>query len=646
MAATPEGLARVSLGSAREIGLRLALVLLCAALCLPRYGAAQARLNRIVGGEQALPGAWPSQVFIDVDFPGKGSARCGGTLIGGQWVLTAAHCLFLNEGLKGVVEAPAGSIHVVIGTNTIYYANDTYTYGKTLSVGQAPVHPSFSAVNCLVPYKGTTDCSWDIALLRLAAPVAPRDPSYYQQKQVTPMGLVSPATLGVLAPPGTHAFVTGFGKTAPDGNPSDVLLQARVTLFPCAPSGRSDAPLCSPRVSGAAAPGICNGDSGGPLVVRSDPADSTSSFLLAGVTSQFNGKTCTDATRNVFTAVANPAIASWIQQTVGQLFFLELDDELSVMLFRGDWNNLLNATNLGIIWGPDGLDDWGWGYGPDNLVWDTVEGTLLFASPLTYSDHALVLPSALYDLGPTGTSATTLVTGGSMGLFNPVRTYRSPNAVDYVWSDPPIPSDAAAGSPSGAVTYSIPLNAVVKGQLARTGIVFSPTNMECESETDIGTVYDPATDRIIYYFPALYKIVNQCSDLLVPSTIYAVSLSSGKPETLLAAPQGMAFEGVTVDAAGNIYVGETSSFITQQNSLTILKLSPNSSSIKNVGAIAISPAAGTDFSFDNITNRIIYPTSGYNSPQRLWAFDPVTGLSSELLQLSGYSIGKPAVAFK
>lgn len=47
-------------------------------------------LNRIYGGEDALPGEFPHQVSLQVRF--FNSHICGGSLITDQWILTAAHC--------------------------------------------------------------------------------------------------------------------------------------------------------------------------------------------------------------------------------------------------------------------------------------------------------------------------------------------------------------------------------------------------------------------------------------------------------------------------------------------------------------------------------------------------------------------------
>ncbi len=61
----------------------------------PPAGAAQADTPDIIGGREAVPGAWPWQVglinrTVANTFQGQ---FCGGTLIAADWVLTAAHCV-------------------------------------------------------------------------------------------------------------------------------------------------------------------------------------------------------------------------------------------------------------------------------------------------------------------------------------------------------------------------------------------------------------------------------------------------------------------------------------------------------------------------------------------------------------------------
>src|SRR5690349_13885286 len=46
----------------------------------------------IVNGQEAVRGAWPWQLFLEVVLS-NGNGRCGASLISDRWVLTAAHCV-------------------------------------------------------------------------------------------------------------------------------------------------------------------------------------------------------------------------------------------------------------------------------------------------------------------------------------------------------------------------------------------------------------------------------------------------------------------------------------------------------------------------------------------------------------------------
>ncbi|RMX57187.1 hypothetical protein pdam_00017947 [Pocillopora damicornis] len=45
--------------------------------------------SRVIGGQDAKPGAWPWQIALKRN----GGFICGGSLISDSWVITAAHCV-------------------------------------------------------------------------------------------------------------------------------------------------------------------------------------------------------------------------------------------------------------------------------------------------------------------------------------------------------------------------------------------------------------------------------------------------------------------------------------------------------------------------------------------------------------------------
>ncbi|CAG2171781.1 unnamed protein product [Oppiella nova] len=251
--------------------------------------------GRIVGGWEAKHGTYPWMVGIKL----KGSSRmfCGGTLIAGQYVLTAAHCF--RKDRKWTENA--GDIAVRVGAQDLR-ANESEARDHGVVSIRIPR-------NYIEVSKG-----YDIAVLKLRNKVK-------FSRRVHPICLPPGNSADDYA--GAVAVLTGWGDTTEGGVTSPVLLEVPVQVWDnsaCDKSLEGFDVISSMICAGDRAGGkdSCQGDSGGSLMLskrsttpqppitkpfdtksndnnylhNADPAKSTPSILPPSPKSSLNGGRC------------------------------------------------------------------------------------------------------------------------------------------------------------------------------------------------------------------------------------------------------------------------------------------------------------------------------------------------------------------
>ncbi len=191
--------------------------------------------DKIVGGKEATPGAWPGTVALY----GYGMQICGGALIASDWVLTAAHCVEPSS--------PTGRIDkVVIDRHDL-----TTTVGESIAVKRAFRHARYNS----------SRMDNDLALLQLVS------------KSTGPTAkIIGSAQIEQVAD-GKDVTVVGWGNTSESGRPSNVLREVTVPIISTAECqafpqydivGQNQ--LCAGLPTGGK--DSCQGDSGGPVYFK------------------------------------------------------------------------------------------------------------------------------------------------------------------------------------------------------------------------------------------------------------------------------------------------------------------------------------------------------------------------------------------
>ncbi|XP_034462641.1 transmembrane protease serine 2 isoform X2 [Hippoglossus hippoglossus] len=195
--------------------------------------------TRIVGGTEAVNGAWPWQVSLQI----HGQHLCGGSIISPYWIVSAAHCFQDRYSNPGNWRVYSGDVNLI-----------KMSFGSGIAVHKIINHENYNAE--------TNDN--DIALLKLNTPLT-------FTSTVKPVCL---PTFGLNISPGRQAWITGWGALRSSGPSPNILNQAQITIYsretcniPQVLDGQvSQTMICAGKLQGGV--DSCQGDSGGPLVVK------------------------------------------------------------------------------------------------------------------------------------------------------------------------------------------------------------------------------------------------------------------------------------------------------------------------------------------------------------------------------------------
>ncbi|MGH3449710.1 MAG: S1 family peptidase [Haloechinothrix sp.] len=227
----------------------------------------QAAAPVIVGGSDA-----EQDYPFMASFQRGGEHSCGGSLVGPDWVLTAAHCV---DGVE------PEDLDLRIGSKRWREG------GEEATIAEVVVHPDFD----------WESAGSDIALVRLGE-----------------LAESAPIELGTAAEAGTRSRLLGWGQTCPDpgcGEPAETLQQLDAEIIDPAECESIDSAseLCTSYPGGDS--GVCYGDSGGPQIVRTEDG-----WNLIGVTSRpgYEGPSCAKGPSIYTNAVA---YTDWITDHTG-----------------------------------------------------------------------------------------------------------------------------------------------------------------------------------------------------------------------------------------------------------------------------------------------------------------------------------------
>lgn len=245
-------------------------------------GQTNVSVSRIVGGRESEPGAWPWMAAIYINSGGVNSAACGGALVTPRHVVTAAHCVVVGHRATNL---PPSVFTIRLGDHNLVRSDDNVS-PVDIPVVKVERHADF------VPRTFKND----VAVLTMERPAT-------FNKFVRPVCLPYGDDFASRDLNGYHAFVTGWGTTAFNGESSDVLKEAQIKIWDepeCKSAFQKEVPISDVYLCAGDGNGrqdSCQGDSGGPLVLPDNGR-----FFLVGVVS-FGKRCATPGYPGVYTRI-------------------------------------------------------------------------------------------------------------------------------------------------------------------------------------------------------------------------------------------------------------------------------------------------------------------------------------------------------
>ncbi|HEY5714980.1 MAG TPA: trypsin-like serine protease [Psychromonas sp.] len=276
-----------------------------ATLCLPLAVSAAEISTRIVGGEESALGQFPWAVSLK--YSATQQHFCGASLIGEQWVLTAAHCL-VNSGIsKSVLQITAS-----VGEYDLYSIPVT----PAKQIEQFYIHPG---------YNSATQVN-DIALLKLVSAVDTPSLITPVNLDITKSAVANQENVTALGWGSTVAYAPDQ-MVIPDPDYPNILNYVEIPLMTdtmCSSvlgSNYTAEMICAGLQDGGK--DSCQGDSGGPLVIKQD-----GSWQQIGIVSWGNG-CAASGYPGVYTRLA--LYEEWVNSVSKSIYFpnrLEFQDTL------------------------------------------------------------------------------------------------------------------------------------------------------------------------------------------------------------------------------------------------------------------------------------------------------------------------------